>query len=324
MSAFGFDGCKVTLPATDEIRKEFDPDSGLENSGKGHSPQCLLSTAFDIFRRIPIAMTIVGIFEACERLEVKRMLPYIPQGNLLLFDRGYPSYDLIQYLIDNYCGYYVFRCAASHTFPAVEAFMKSRKQEAIIWLAPTNKFLKKVKPKDRALLKPIKIRVIKLLSPDGTVSVLLTNLFDKKEYSVQEITLLYFKRWEVETYYYNEKVLLEVEKFHCKTVNGIRQELFAVAIMSVIARILMTISAQQMQHVTPQFKNAAMNLAAEAALLVPSNPEKAVEIFDELLSTIARVKYYRPKNGRSSNPRISKQPKNKWIEGRQKKMAAKT
>lgn len=325
MSVFAFDGSKVTLPATDDIRKEFDPGSGLENSGKGHYPQCLVSTAFDVFRRIPIARTIVGIFEACERVEVKRMLPHIPQGNVLLFDRGYPSYDLIQYLIDNYFGYYLFRCAATHTFPAIEDFIKSRKPEAIIWIDPTNNFVKRVSPKDRKFLKPIKVRVIKLVSPDGTVSVLLTNLFDKKEYGVKEITSLYFKRWGVESYYRDEKVVLEVEKFHCKTVNGIRQELFAIATMSVIARILMTIPAQYMpDKVEPQFKNAVMNLAAEAALLVPEDPEKSVAIFNELLAEIFRVKYYKPKKLRSSNPRVCKKPLNKWCVGKQKTLGFKT
>lgn len=325
MSVIAFDGSKVRLPATDEIREEFDPNSGLENKCKGHYPQCLVSTAYDVFRRIPIARTIVGILEACERTEVKRMLPYIPEGNVLLFDRGYPSYDLIQYLNINYMGSYLFRCVATHTFPAIEAFIKSRKSEAIIWLDPTNKFKSKIKQKDRASLKPIKIRVIKLISPDGTVSVLLTNLFDKKEYSVKEITSLYFKRWGVETYYHDEKVVLEVEKFHCKTVNGIRQELFAIAIMSVIARLLMTIPAEQMpDNIEPQFKNTVMSFAAEAALLVPTNPEISVTIFNELLTEIARVKYYKPKISRSSNPRVSKKPLNKWVIGKQKALQLKT
>jgi hypothetical protein len=33
MSVFAFDGSQYDLPATEEIRKEFDHDSGLENNG---------------------------------------------------------------------------------------------------------------------------------------------------------------------------------------------------------------------------------------------------------------------------------------------------
>jgi hypothetical protein len=38
----------------------------------------------------------------------------------LLLDRGYPSYELIDYLQRHYQGYWLIRCPASATFPAVE------------------------------------------------------------------------------------------------------------------------------------------------------------------------------------------------------------
>ena len=81
-----------------------------------------------------------------------------------------------------------------------------------------------------------------MVSPDGIVSVLLTNLYDTEKFPRQEIITLYFKRWEVESYYRDEKVVLEIEGFHGKTSNSIRQELFAAMIMSVISRTLMALS----------------------------------------------------------------------------------
>ena len=35
LSVYAIDGSKFTLPATEAMRKEFDPDSGLEHAGKG-------------------------------------------------------------------------------------------------------------------------------------------------------------------------------------------------------------------------------------------------------------------------------------------------
>lgn len=67
--------------------------------------------------------------------------------------------------------------------------------------------------KQRRELKPIKLRIIKLVSPDGTVSVLLTDLFSKRKYGCDEIIDLYFRRWEVENYYRDEKITLQIEKF---------------------------------------------------------------------------------------------------------------
>lgn len=103
--------------------------------------------------------------------------------------------------MEHFCGYFLFRCPASGTFPAVEAFIRTGKQEGIIWIAPSNDFKSSVSPKERKALKFIKLRVIRLVSPDGTISVLLTNLFDKTEFPASEIIDLYFKRWRIEGYY---------------------------------------------------------------------------------------------------------------------------
>ncbi len=325
MSVFAFDGSKYDLPATEEIRKEFDPDSGLEHNGKGHYPQCLVSTAYDVFRRLPVGRTVESIKGANEREEAKKLIANIPSGNLLCFDRGYPSYEFMLWLNENYNGKYLFRCPATNTFSAVEQFLKEGKDEAVIWITPSNTYSQQVPAKDRKLLRPIKLRIIKLVSPDGIVSVLLTNLYDMKEYRCDEIISLYFRRWEVENYYRDEKVYLEIEKFHSKTPDGIRQELFAILVMSVITRILMAISVEHCGLPTqaePQFKNSIMTLSSDMAVFASEDPSKALEIFQDILTEIQRVRYYRPKKPRLSQPRVTKRPINKWAKGKTGKLAS--
>ncbi|MGB5158038.1 MAG: IS4 family transposase [Desulfobacterales bacterium] len=324
MSVYATDGSKYNLPATDDIRGKFDPNSGLQNKGKGHYPQCLISTLYDVFRRLPIARTVVGN-DSSEREEIKSLMPFVPAKSVWLFDRGYPGYESILYLKENYDGHFIFRSPASCTFPAVETFIKKGKKEDIIWIAPSNKFISKVGIKQREELKPIKLRVIRLVSPDGTVSVLLTDLFKKKDYKRQEIIDLYFRRWEVESYYRDEKITLEIEKFHSKTVNGILQEFYAAMIMSVISRTLMVLSSQSFFSGKKelQFKNAILTLASEAAFLVADDPQKAITIFKEILEEIARVKYYRPKKPRSPQPRVNKSPLNKWDKNKIKRSVLK-
>ena len=323
MSVFALDGSKYNLPATDEIRKYFDPNSGLQNAGKGHYPQCLVSTVYDVFRRLPIARTVVG-YDSCEREQIKKLLPFVPANSVWMFDRGYPSYESILYLTQNYPGHFLFRCPASNTFPAVEAFIKSGKKQAVIWITASNNFKRKVSIPQRTPLKPIKLRIIKLIHPDGSFSVLLTSLLGEKTYARNQIVNLYFRRWEVESYYRDEKITLEIEKFHSKSVNGILQELYAVMIMSVISRTLM-VAGSQLFFPTKQelqFKNAILTLASEAAFLVADDPQKAVFIFKEILAEISRVKYYRPKHQRASQPRVNKKPVNKWNQSKIKKAMA--
>lgn len=244
MSVYGVDGSKYSLPATPELRKEFDPTSGLENAGKGHYPQCLVTTIYDVLRRLPIARSVVG-YENCERKQAQKLIPKVPAGNVIIFDRGYPGFKVFQFLNTNYDGYYIFRSTATSTFPAVEEFIKSHKAEDIIYLEPTKSRRPKRALKSQSLRQTrLPLRVIRLESPDGTLSVLLTNLMDKKEFSMEEIIRLYFRRWEIESFYRDEKIFLEVDTFHSRNSNGIRQELFAALIMNVIAKILMIISRE--------------------------------------------------------------------------------
>jgi len=320
MSVFAADGSKFILPATKEIREKFDPESGLEYPGKGHYPQCLVSTIYDVFRRLPIARTVVGIKESSEREELKKLLPYVPLNGVWLFDRGYPSYEIIHYLMKNYNGYFIFRCPASSTFSAVENFVKSGKKEDVIWIDPSKSYLSNISKKERQESKAIKLRVIRLESPDGTVSVLLTNLYDKKEFRRKEIINLYFRRWEVESYYRDEKITMGIEQFHGRTVNSILQELYASMIMSVISRIIMILTSEKKYSGEKEFqlKNTLVTIASDAALLVSKDPERALSVFEEVIAEISRVKYHRPKKPRKFAPRVSKTAENKWRKRKKK------
>lgn len=323
MTVIAFDGSKYNLPASDEIRGTFDPESGLEFPGKGHYPQCLVSTAFDVFRRLPIARTIHPIQTGNEREDVKTLLPRLPDlPCILLLDRGYPSYDLIHHLTHHdKPHYFVFRCPASSTFKAVEDFVQSGQQEALIWLDTASRI--KTKRMGAEQQKSIPLRLIRLESPDGTLSVLITNLLNSNRYPSQSIIELYFRRWRIEEQYRDEKTHLDIETFHSQSVNGIKQELLAILVMCVISRVMMVLVTENdpdRLH-SPQFKNATISLAREAALLTAENPEIAVPIFQELLVEISRVKYYKPKKPRQSYPRVSRKPINKWQQDRAKKIA---
>jgi hypothetical protein len=310
LSVFAIDGSKYNLPASVALRAAFDPDSGLDRPGKGHYPQCLVSTACDVFRRLPIARTVQPIALANEREEAKALVPHIPKGGILLFDRGYPSYDLIDYLIYHYQGYWVFRCPARSTFAAAEDFVRSGKTEAAITLALPGG-------------KPITLRAIRMESPDGELSVLLTNLPDEPRFAAAAVIALYLRRWAVELQYRDEKTSLDIETFHSQTENGIRQELFAILVMAVITRTLMALMTDpdHPAKAEPQFKHAMITLAQEAFVLAPRCPELALMIFSELLKEIARVRYYRPQTPRPSQPRVSKKPINKWQVNKAKRIA---
>ena len=337
MSVFAIDGSKFTLPASHEIRDYFDPNASLRNAGQGHYPMALVSTAFDVFRRIPVARTVEPV-KAAERTEAMVMLPDMPVG-IVLYDRGYPSYEFILDMMTKYDGHFLLRCSASNTFPVVERFLESGREDGIVEIAPSKAYQAKRSVDARRELAPVTVRVLRVAIPNGETSVCITDLLDSDTFSHEEVAALYRRRWEVENYYRDEKVHLDVETFHTRSVNGIRQELFAVVIMAVIARTLMVLSMEpspnqeedaaartapstesRRTEAGPQFKNAVMALGQDIACLVPDEPWRAMELFAELLEQIRKVKYHRPKEPRPSRPRVSMQPINKWNLGRAEKI----
>ncbi len=317
MPVYAIDGSKYTLPASDTLRKEFDPTSGFDNPGKGHYPQCMVSTAYDVFQRLPVALAISPC-NSSEREEAKLLLPHIPNDGIILFDRGYPSYEFILTLLLMYLGYFVLRCPATNTFPAVKKFVRSKKKQALVYIQPSQTYLSECTKEQRENAKPILLRAIRLVSPDGTTSVLLTNLTDKNNFPFQDIINLYFERYRIEEHYRNDKIILEIERFHSKCPNGVRQEIYATAIMTTIARLLINLTNQSSKNgiIEPQFKNAVIALSTDAFVLIPKDPHRSLKIFKELLEQIAHVKYNRPVKKRPTQPRVCKKPPNKWCEGR--------
>jgi hypothetical protein len=317
MSVYAIDGSKYTLPASNSLRNEFDPTSGFDNPGKGHYPQCMVSTAYDVFKRLPVALAISS-YNSSEREEAKLLLPHIPNDGIILFDRGYPSYEFILTLLLLYLGNFVLRCPASNTFPAVKKFVQSKKKQALIYIQPSKAYLSECTKEQRESAKPILLRAIRLVSPDGTISVLLTSLTDKSNFPAQDIIDLYFERYRIEEHYRNDKIILEIERFHSKSPIGIRQEIFAAAIMTTIARLLINLTNQSYENgrIEPQFKNAVLVLSTDAFVLISQEPHRSLQIFKELLEQIAQVKYYRSAKKRPSQPRVCKKPLNKWCEGR--------
>jgi Transposase DDE domain len=199
LSVFAFDGSTYTLPATEAMRQAFDPHSGLAVPGRGHYPQCLVMTAYDVLRRLPVGRTICALQDGDERGQAQRLLPLLPPKSVSLFDRGFPSYGFL-HALHHHAHRYVMRCPATATFPAVEAFVRSGRAETYLWLTPSDTFKRRLTPTPRRTRAALRLRAIRLVAPDGTVSVLLTNLVDQRRFPRTAISALYWRRWAVETH----------------------------------------------------------------------------------------------------------------------------
>ena len=312
LSVFGVDGSKYTLPASKELREIFDPKSGLSNS-KGHYPKCLVTTVYNLLTRVPIARS-VAPNDSSERHRFLDLIDRIPNSNsLLIFDRGYPSYEMFKELTEKKKGYFLFRSSTSQTFMQVEEFIKKGEREGIIIIPPSIKYKNCCN---------IKLRIIIDHTPEGEKLVFLTNLLDFTKFSADEIVKLYFKRWEIEVNYRNEKTSLNIESFHSKNYNGIMQELYAISILNIIARVVSanTIEEKDILKKEPQFKNAVVTLAMNIAVFISKKVNRALKTFKKLVIDISKVRYYKENKKDKSQPRVTKKSISKWYINRKSKL----
>jgi len=161
-------------------------------------------------------------------------MSYLQQGDLLLADRGYPSYKLMYSLFKadvDFC----FRMKSSWWLD-VRQFVESTEKQTIIDLDLTKK-----KTEDQLIYgkdKTLKVRLIKIELDNGETEILCTSLLDTRKYLYRDFEALYHLRWQVEEAYKLLKSRLEIEAFSGKTANSIEQDFYAKVFMMTLCATL--------------------------------------------------------------------------------------
>ena len=124
---FAVDGCKVNLRRSGDLDREFGRPSG------GHVPQSLMSVLVNVCNRAP-ADVVARPTASCERsILLDEHLQFLRRGDLLVLDRGYPSYEVVRHLLDAGIDFLI-RLPASSTFPGIEEFVDSDLKESAFTL----------------------------------------------------------------------------------------------------------------------------------------------------------------------------------------------
>jgi len=212
------DGTKLALPV-DRDRKLLELFGGT--GAGGDSPTAQGSIMYDIYNDIIMDARIGGLKPGERDMAYDHLDALVCRSDfgkeLIIFDRGYPSYDLMRELAD--CGV-TFVMRVKKGFNAEIDRMEAMGERDIIMKSP-----------DKARPGSLRVRVIKFALPDGETETLATNLFDKG-LGPKAFEELYFKRWPIETEYDIVKSKIEVERFSGLSENAIRQEFYATTLMA--------------------------------------------------------------------------------------------
>jgi len=203
---YAIDGSKIALPDDEKLSKHFG------SLGKDKTaPTAQGSILYDVLNDIvcdaalePLA-TDERTIAKNHIIECKNIA--IDDKKLTIFDRGYPSFELIE-MLETEDFHYVMRVKSKFNND-IDAQMKS---DGYIWLEKDGK--------------SIHVRVIKFTLDSGEEEVLITNITDRR-LGKNAFKKLYFMRWPVEVKYDVVKNKLQLENFNTRTVEGVQQDFFA-------------------------------------------------------------------------------------------------
>ena len=285
------DGSRLVLPNHQSVKDEY----GVHNLGpNSDSPRSMatISILYDVLNLITLDAKIAPYSDSESNLLVQH-LPNTQEGDLLLLDRGYPSYWLLFLLTAKKIQFCVR--LKSTWWNQVRNFTQSDEKERIVTFHLPKKDRKKLDGYPELQDAEITCRLIKVILPDGSIEVLCTSLLDDKSFPYESFPVLYHLRWGIEEAYKLLKTRIEIEDFSGKTAIAVKQDFFAKI-------LLMTLSAVYAypveERVREEYKagqkrkydqkinrtnSIAANLSISIALFIRREFERALNAFDEIV-----------------------------------------
>lgn len=214
---FGVDGSVFEIPAKRKLKdffryKSMNPDTT--------TVRACANVIYDVCNKMTICASL-NKFTKSERTSFVEMLDsfknlslFTPAKSIFVFDRGFPSNELIEMLYkENF--FFVFR-AKTNSF----SYLKNLDSDDVVvdYVSYDKKF-------------HYKIRVITVRFDSGEVEWLITNIFDPS-YGVPFFKELYFLRWGIEGNYNYLKNKLLIEDFQSTNLTALFQNFHATVLMA--------------------------------------------------------------------------------------------
>lgn len=223
MRLLAVDGTRLVLPNHPTIIEEF----GVHQFGpKADSPRSLAigSMLYDVLNMMTIDSQIAP-YSSSERDLLMQHLDHVKSGDLLLLDRGYPSFWLLFLLKAKGIEFCVR--LKDDWWLKVKEFTESLDKERIVTFSLPKKDRSKLKDFPHMLDTEITCRLIKVELENGEKEVLCTSLIDTQTYLHKEFEELYHYRWNEEEAYKLLKSRIELESFSGKTARAVKQDFHA-------------------------------------------------------------------------------------------------
>ncbi len=258
------DGSKLVLPPSNEIRDQFGYLETTDNKGnpQGEYNAALASVLYDVLNGLAIDSILSHCRSSEQNLAIDH-LKHVNAGDLLLFDRGYPSYEYLASIAQRSADY-VGRCSRG-SFKQAQVMFKDDTITSLVTTIKPNPSLSKKKLKELGLPQKLTVRFIRVILSTGEVEVLVTSLLDES-ITPDIFKELYYLRWGIETYYHILKSHLSLENFSGYTVESVKQDFYAMVFMTSLEAILI----DEAQAVLDDKTNANKQTVNRAISAIPA------------------------------------------------------
>jgi hypothetical protein len=309
----GLDGTVYDVPDSDANAAVFSRSSAGPR-GDGAFPQVRKLSLVELGTHVELAF----VARSCshgEQSMVGGLLRHLTAEMLLLWDRGFFSYDL-------------WKEVTSRDVKILARVKSGLILKPIRNLADGS-YLAKIYPTAYARQEDrdgILVRVIRYTLDDvqrvghGEVHVLITNLFDDNIYSAEELILLYHERWEHELVYDEQKTHQDPRRatkpahLRSETPAGVIQEIYALSLGHFVTRALM-VEAAATVGLDPDrlsFLGCFQILKCRLPECNSSTPEGLKQWYRGLLWELQMERTDDAVRRNRINPRVIKRKMSKW------------
>jgi len=228
---YGWDGTTMRVPDSPENRAAF----GGQKAGRGESgyPQVRVVASMALRSHV-LASFRIADYGTGETTLARGLWETVPDNSLVIFDRNF----LIKGQLVR------FETSGNRHWLSRS---KKNTRWAVVKHLGRNDDLVELEIKEPGMPKTWELRAIHYKRRGFPPSTLLTSLTDAEQYPAKELVALYHERWECELGYDELKthMLLREEAIRSRTPEGVRQELWGIAIAYNLVRLEMERAAAE-------------------------------------------------------------------------------
>jgi hypothetical protein len=301
------------LPDTPANERAFGrPQGGSRPEGRGAFPQLGKLSLVELGTHVELAITVRPLFRG-EASMAPRLLKHLTPEMLLLMDAGFYGYHLLKQVVST--GAQVLARVPGTPRLDRRVELADGSYLARVYPSPNDRL------RDR---RGITVRVVRYTLDDpqrvghGEVHRLVTTLLDPEQHPAETLVALYHTRWEQELVFDEQKTHQDPRRaakpthLRSRTPAGVVQELFALSIAHYATRKVLFEAARQ-EGLDPDRLSftGTIHILRTRLPECPTHSLAAVGLwYTNLLREIAEERL--PPRRNRVNPRVIKQPRQKW------------